>query len=83
MTSITLDFPSDVFAALRRSPDEFARELRMAAAIHWYSQALISQEKAAEVAGVHRIEFLDELARRHVEVVQVDPDDLARELSRG
>ena len=82
MATITLDFPADVFAALRRSPEEFGRELRLAAAIHWYSQGVVSQEKAAQIAGLHRIDFLDELARRRVDVIKVDPADLQRELER-
>jgi predicted HTH domain antitoxin len=83
MATISLDFSPDVFTALRRSPEEFGRELRVAAAIHWYSQGLVSQEKAAEIARLHRIEFLDELSRRHVDVIRLDVDDLSRELSRG
>ena len=54
MTSVTLDLPDDVFSALRRSPDEFVRELRLAAAVHWYERAEISQEKAAGIAGLDR-----------------------------
>ncbi len=34
MTTVTLDLPEDVYSSLRRSPDEFASELRLAAAIH-------------------------------------------------
>ena len=30
MTTITVEVPDDVFSALRRSPDEFARELLQA-----------------------------------------------------
>ena len=37
MTTVTLDLPEDVYSSLRRSPDEFVQELRLAAAIHWYS----------------------------------------------
>jgi hypothetical protein len=48
----------DVFAALRRSPEEFVRELRLAAAIHWYECGEISQEKAAAIAGLDRTDFL-------------------------
>ena len=64
MTTVTLQFPDDVFSALRRSPDEFGRELRVAAAILWYERGEISQEKAALVAGLSRTQFLLELARR-------------------
>jgi hypothetical protein len=54
MTKVTLQFPDDVFSALRRSPEEFGRELRRAAAILWYERGEVSQEKAAQVAGLSR-----------------------------
>lgn len=83
MTSVTLQFPDDVFSALRRSPDEFGRELRLAAAILWYQRGEISQEKAALVAGLSRTQFLLELARTKADAFVVDFDDLRRELSLG
>lgn len=80
---ITLDMPPDVISSLRGSPEDFARELRLAAAIHWYSRGEVSQEKAALVAGLDRTDFLLALAREQVDVFQVDPEDLQRELDRG
>jgi predicted HTH domain antitoxin len=59
MTTLTLELPEEVFSALRRSPEEFGRELRLAAAIHWYQCGQISQEKAAQVAGLDRTDLLD------------------------
>jgi len=82
MALVTFDFPPDVFAALRRSPDEFAQEMRLAAAIHWYSQEQISQGKAAEIAGVSRAAFLEELFHRRVPAVQITLEELRAELSR-
>ncbi len=83
MTTLTMQLPEDVFSALRRSPDEFVQELRIAAAIHWYQRARISQEKAAQIADLNRSELLRMLAREEVDVFTVDFDDLARELERG
>ena len=83
MTTVTLQLPDDVFAALRRSPDEFARALRLAAAIHWYERGDISQEKAAQLAGLDRTDFLFALAREQENAFVVDLDDLKRELSRA
>jgi predicted HTH domain antitoxin len=83
MQTITLELPEEVFSALRRSPEEFARELRLAAAIHWYSRGEISQEKAATIAGLDRTDFLMALSREQVDVFVVDFEDLKRELSRG
>lgn len=80
MAQVILDLPNSAFSALRKSPEEFALELRLAAAIHWYSQGLISQGKAAEIAGVSRAAFLDELFRRKVPAIQVTVEDLRAEL---
>ncbi|HVR99102.1 MAG TPA: UPF0175 family protein [Thermoanaerobaculia bacterium] len=80
MALVSFDFPPTVFSALRRSPEEFATEMRLAASIHWYSQGMISQGKAAEIAGVSRSEFLDELFRRRVPAIQMTLEELREEL---
>ncbi len=68
---------------MRRSPHEFAREMRLAAAIHWYERGDISQEKAARIAGLDRTDFLLALAREGEDAFVVDFADLERELQRG
>lgn len=83
MTSITLEFPEGAFSALRRSPQEFGSELRLAAAAFWYERGVVSQEKAAEIAGLNRRDFLLAISRLGVDVIQVDMDDLREELRRG
>ena len=80
---ITLSIDEDAFSALRRSPHEFARALRFAAAVHWYTRGEVSQEKAAAIAGLDRTDFLLALAREGVDSFVVDMEDLERELSRG
>jgi Uncharacterised protein family (UPF0175) len=57
MMEITTQLDEGVLSALRRSPAEFASEMRLAAAIHWYERGDIWQEKAAQVAGLGRISF--------------------------
>jgi predicted HTH domain antitoxin len=83
MTTIPVELPDDAFAALRLSPDEFAREILIAAAIHWFQRGIISQGKAAQIAGLSRADFIDELARRKIDAVQINLTDLREELSRG
>jgi predicted HTH domain antitoxin len=83
MPTITFDFPAEVFSALRKSPDEFAREMRLAAAVEWYAEGIVSQGKAAGIAGLSRAEFLDELARRRVSASQATLDELRDEIRRG
>ncbi len=80
MTTITYEFTPDTFGALRLAPDEFAREMRIAAAVQWYAQGRVSQGKAAELAGLSRADFLDELFRRKVPACQVTADELKDEI---
>ena len=81
MTTITIELPDDVFSAsgaLRRnSPARCAS----AAAIQWYSQGLISQGKAAEIAGLDRTEFLYSLAQAKVDAFQISSEELKEEVA--
>ena len=61
--SLTIDMPESVFSAIRKSPSEFAAEMRLAAAVKWYEMGVVSQEKAAEIAGLTRADFIFSLAR--------------------
>ncbi len=82
-TTVTIALPSSVFAALRQSPEEFAGEIRTAAAVQWYAEGRISQGKAAEIAGLSRSRFIDELERRKVSANQESLNDLRRAVERG
>ena len=82
MVKITLELPDGAFSALRQSPEEFSRELRIAAAIHWYRLGRISQEKAAGIAGLDRTDFLMALMQARVDAFAVDTEELKRELER-
>jgi predicted HTH domain antitoxin len=80
MTRLDVVVPESALAALRRSPAEFAAELKLAAAIHWYQRGVLSQERAAELAGLNRRDFIRALAREGVDVFTLDFVSLAREL---
>ena len=82
MTTVTFDVPEGALSALRLSPTEFVKEMRVAAALLWYWHGEISQSKGAEIAGTSRAEFIDELARRRIPVVQATPDELKEEIHR-
>jgi len=77
MATITLDLPAETLAALRRSPHELAKDVRLGAAIYWYTRGELSQERAAEVAGLDRTEFLRACGRAGVNLFQSDAEDLA------
>jgi predicted HTH domain antitoxin len=79
MPTTTFDVPEGALSALRLSPSEFVKEMRVAAALLWYSHGELSQSNAAESAGRSRAEFVDELAHRRIPVVQVTAEELQNE----
>ena len=79
MQTVSINLPETAFAALRKAPDEFVREMRIAAAVKWYEVGELSQGKAAEVAGLTRAEFINALARFKVSPLQYTAEELAEE----
>jgi hypothetical protein len=63
MNRVTLSLPDKVLSLLRLPPEEIVQILRVAAALHWYSRGVLSQDKALEIAGLERAEFFDALDR--------------------
>ena len=80
MAALNITVPDSSLSVLRRSPTEFVRDMKLAAAMHWYSQGAMSQERAAELAGLNRRDFIRALARENLDVFIVDDESLAREL---
>ena len=78
---ITLEVPDDSLSITRESPDEFARSLRIAAAVKWYELGRISQSKAAELIGCNRVELFNHLHDYGVPFLQTSVADLEAELA--
>ena len=80
---VTVDLPKEVLTALRGTPTDFVCAMRLAAAVKWYEVGMLSQGKAAELAGVSRRKFLESLAQFRVSPFQTTPEELAEESRRG
>lgn len=79
--ALRMEMPDGAFSALHKSPDEFGKEMRLVAAVKWYEIAAISQEKAAEIAGLSRMDFMEALGRLRVSPFQYVSQEVIAELS--
>ncbi len=79
---LSFEINRDSLSALCKDPENFLPEMRLAAAVKWYELGILSQSKAAEVAGVSRSEFLASLSRFQVSPFQYGADEIADEVKK-
>jgi predicted HTH domain antitoxin len=77
--TVCFELPLGVFSALRKTPEELNKEIRVVAAAKWYELGQISQEKASEMAGMCREDFLLELSKFNVSPFQYTAGEVLKE----
>lgn len=80
MKEITLEYPDGFELAVHTTPEELAAEIRLMAALKMFELGKISSGKAAELAGMSRVEFFDMCGRYRVPVFNYPPEELEAEL---
>lgn len=76
----TITYPQGVPQLLKMSDTEFAAELRFLAAVKLYELGRLSSGKAAELAGMERVEFLHSLASVGVAAINLRDEEIEFEI---
>lgn len=79
--TLEIPYPEELPGALGETPEEFERELRFLVAAKLYEMGRISSGRAADLAGMSRLEFLEGLGRYRIPIFNYSLDELEREIS--
>ena len=80
MKGVTINYPDELELAVQATPEELAEQIRLMAALKMFDLGKLSSEKAADLAGMTRAEFLEMCGRYRVSVFNYLPEALEGEL---
>ena len=80
MKQMTIDYPDDLELAVQTTTEEMQAQIRLMAALKMFELGKLSSGKAAELAGLSRVEFFDLCGRYRVPVFNYLPEELESEL---
>lgn len=78
METISFQVSQDLLAALKIGSNQLAESMRLLTAIAYFQDKKISLEKAAELAGINRLEFIDVLSKKGILIFDYDRSELNR-----
>lgn len=81
--NIVVEVPPNLPDAIHCTPQEFTCEAKMAMAAKLYEMHRLSSGMAAALAGVGRVEFLLELQRYGVAVIDLSQDGLEQDVANA
>ena len=76
--SVVVEVPTGMLASLTEA--ELSADLRATLAVRLFEEGRVSAGRAAQMAGMGKWEFMEELGRRKVPIVNWDEEELRREL---
>lgn len=83
MKTVQIELPEEVLLSLKETPDELSREIRIAAAAKLYELGKLSSGRAAELAGISRVGFLQILGRYRVSIFNITIEDIKQDMQNA
>lgn len=80
MKTVTIPYPDGLPQTLKLSDSEFAEEVRFLTAAKLFELGKISSGKAAKLAGLDRVSFLEKLGHYKVPAINIQAEEIDREI---
>lgn len=76
---IAIDFPSDILLTLNKNENELRQDIKLALAIRLYRLQKLTIGKAAQIAGLSRLDFETMLSENEVPISNLTIEDVMNE----
>jgi predicted HTH domain antitoxin len=80
MHTVTIELPESVLLGTGQSREEFVKEAKFLLMAKLFEMGRVSSGKAAEICGMPRVDFLFAVGKMGIPVIQLDEEELKREL---
>jgi len=77
---ILVEVPANLPDAIQSTPQQFIQEAKLAMGVKLYEMKRLSSGMAASLVGVSRVQFLGELHRYGVAMIDLDADEIAQDI---
>jgi predicted HTH domain antitoxin len=79
---LKIKYPSGFELAVHMTKEEMEQHIRLMAALKMFELGKVSSGKAAQLAGMPRVEFLETCGRYRVSIFNYPPEEVEEELKK-
>jgi predicted HTH domain antitoxin len=83
MSMVQINVPNEVLISLKESPETISQELSILAAVKLFELGKLSSGRAAQLAGMSRVEFLNTLGQYRVSPFTLTAEELEHDIDNA
>ncbi|GAB4294979.1 MAG: UPF0175 family protein [Oscillatoriaceae cyanobacterium] len=83
MSTVSIEIPEEVLISLKQTQETIAREMQILAAVKLFELGKLSSGRAAQLAGMPRVQFLLLLGQYQVSPFSLTTEELERDVNNA
>lgn len=80
---ILVEVPANLPDAIQCTPQQFIQEAKLAIGVKLFEMKRLSSGMAASLVGMDRVQFLGELHRYGIAMIDIEGDELAQDIANA